>query len=315
MIGKLIVSRLALALVTLLAVSAFVFFFTEVLPGDIAARVLGRESSPEQRQIFRHEKGLDKPVLERYGHWVGHAVRGDFGESLVNDQSVGSIMAPKIGNTLLLSAFAFVLYIPVTLIASIASALYRDRWPDSLTSFFTLVGLSLPEFVLGTVLIFIFAVALGWFPALSFIDPGTSFGGKLHALVLPAVTLTVGMAVYAIRMLRDNLIEVLESEYVRMASLKGVPRWRVVLRHALPNALGPALNVTALNLTYLIGGVVVVEKVFSYQGLGQLLIDSIFNRDTPVVEAVTLVAAAVYIGANLVADVGSLLLNPRLRTA
>jgi peptide/nickel transport system permease protein len=314
-IGKLIVSRLALALVTLLAVSAFVFVFTEVLPGDIAARVLGRESSPEQREIFRHEKGLDKPVLERYGHWVGHAVRGDFGESLVNDQSVGSIIAPKIGNTFLLSAFAFVLYIPVTLIASIASALYRDRWPDSFTSFFTLVGLSLPEFVLGTLLIFVFAVSLGWFPALSFIDPGTSFGGKLHALVLPAVTLTVGMAVYAIRMLRDNLIEVLESEYVRMATLKGVPRWRVVLGHALPNALGPALNVTALNLTYLIGGVVVVEKVFSYQGLGQLLVDSIFNRDTPVVEAVTLVAAAVYIGANLVADVGSLLLNPRLRTA
>jgi peptide/nickel transport system permease protein len=169
--------------------------------------------------------------------------------------------------------------------------------------------------VLGTLLIFVFAVSLGWFPALSFIDPGTSFGGKLHALVLPAVTLTVGMAVYAIRMLRDNLIEVLESEYVRMATLKGVPRWRVVLGHALPNALGPALNVTALNLTYLIGGVVVVEKVFSYQGLGQLLVDSIFNRDTPVVEAVTLVAAAVYIGANLVADVGSLLLNPRLRTA
>jgi len=130
---KLILSRLALALVTLLAVSAFVFFFTEVLPGDIAARVLGRESSPEQRQIFRHEKGLDKPVLERYGHWVGHAVRGDFGQSLVNAQSVGSIMAPKIGNTLLLAAFAFVLYIPVTLIASIASALYRDRWPDSLS--------------------------------------------------------------------------------------------------------------------------------------------------------------------------------------
>jgi peptide/nickel transport system permease protein len=314
-IGKLVVSRLALALVTLLAVSAFVFFFTEVLPGDIAARVLGRESSPEQRQIFRRDKGLDEPVLERYAQWVGNAARGDFGDSLVNDQSVSSIIVPKIGNTLLLAAFAFVLYIPVTLIASIASALYRDRWPDSLTSVFTLVGLALPEFVLGTLLIFVFAVELGWFPALSFIDPGTSFAGKLHALMLPAVTLAVGMSVYAIRMLRDNLIEVLESEYVRMASLKGVPRWRVVLRHALPNSLGPALNVTALNLTYLIGGVVVVEEVFSYQGLGQLLVDSIFNRDTPVVEAVTLLAAAVYIGANLLADIGSLLLNPRLRTA
>lgn len=314
MIVKLIASRLALALATLLAVSAFVFFFTEVLPGDIAARVLGRESSAEQRQIFRHEKGLDRPVARRYAEWVTGAARGDFGESLVNDEKVGSVLADRVWHTLLLAAFAFALYVPVTLGAAVLSALYRNRLPDQVTSLFTLVGLSLPEFVLGTVLIFVFAVELGWFPALSFADPGASFGTKLRTLTLPAVTLMVGMAVYAIRMLRDNLIEVLDSEYVRMATLKGVPRWRVVLRHALPNALGPALNVTALNLTYLIGGIVVVERVFSYQGLGQLLVDSIFNRDTPVVEAVTLLASGVYIAANLVADVLALLVNPRLRT-
>jgi peptide/nickel transport system permease protein len=313
-IVKLLVSRLALALVTLLAVSAVVFFFTEILPGDIAARVLGRESSPLQREIFRKEKGLDRPVYVRYGDWIGGAVHGDFGQSLVNDEPVGTVLSGRVSNTLLLGAFAFVLYVPVTLLAAILSALYRDRLPDSITSFLTLVGLSLPEFVLGTILIFVFAVQLGWLPALSFAEPGASFGARLNSLVLPAVTLMVGMAVYAIRMLRDNLIEVLDSEYVRMATLKGVPRWRVVLRHALPNALGPALNVTALNLTYLIGGIVVVERVFSYQGLGQLLVDSIFNRDTPVVEAVTLLASAVYIGANLVADVLALLLNPRLRT-
>jgi peptide/nickel transport system permease protein len=314
-IVKLIASRLALALVTLLAVSAFVFFFTEVLPGDIAARVLGRESSAEQRQIFRDEKGLDRPVYERYADWVAGAVRGDFGKSLVNDEHVSTVLADRASNTLLLAAFAFVLYIPVTLIAAILSALYRDRWPDSITSFLTLLGLSMPEFVLGTILIFVFAVELHWLPALSFAEPGASFPSRLNSLVLPAVTLMVGMAVYAIRMLRDNLIEVLDSEYVRMATLKGVPRWRVVLRHALPNALGPGLNVTALNLTYLIGGIVVVERVFSYQGLGQLLVDAIFNRDTPVVEAVTLLASAVYIGANLLADVLALMLNPRLRTA
>jgi peptide/nickel transport system permease protein len=312
-IVKLIASRLAFALVTLVAVSAFVFVFTEVLPGDIAARVLGRESSPQQRRIFRHEKGLDRPVQVRYADWLAGATHGDFGKSLVNDQSVGGVLSARVSNTLLLAVFAFVLYIPVTLGAAILSALYRDRLPDSITSFLTLVGLSLPEFVLGTILIFVFGVQLGWFPALSFADPSASFGERLNSLVLPAVTLMVGMAVYAIRMLRDNLIEVLDSEYVRMATLKGVPRWRVVLRHALPNALGPGLNVTALNLTYLIGGIVVVERVFSYQGLGQLLVDSIFNRDTPVVEAVTLLASAVYIGANLLADLAALLLNPRLR--
>src|SRR5919198_5945468 len=189
MIAKLILSRLALAVVTLLAVSAFVFFFTEVLPGDIAARVLGRESSPQERAIFRKEKGLDRPVYVRYGDWVGGAFHGDFGDSLVNDESVGSVLSERVTNTLLLGGFAFVLYVPVTLLAAILSALYRDRLPDSITSFLTLVGLSLPEFVLGTVLIFVFAVQLGWFPALSFAVPGASFTSRLNSLVLPAVTL------------------------------------------------------------------------------------------------------------------------------
>ena len=315
MILRVVLSRLALAAVTLLAVSAFVFFFTEILPGDIAARVLGRESTAQQRRLFRERLHLDRPAYERYGIWLKGAVQGNFGRSLVNDEKVSTTLAPRAGNTFFLAAFAFLLYIPVTVVAATLSAVFRNRLPDSVMSVLTLVGLSLPEFVLGTILIFVFAVKLGWFPALSLIDPGTSFGGRLHALVLPAITLTVAMAVYAIRMLRDNLIEVLDSEYVRMATLKGVPRRRVVLRHALPNALGPALNVTALNLTYLIGGIVVVELVFAYEGLGKLLVDAISNRDTPVIEAITLLASAVYIGANLLSDVVAMLLNPRLRTA
>ena len=172
----------------------------------------------------------------------------------------------------------------MTLVLATVAALFRGKPPDGVISIFTLVGLSLPEFVLGTLLIFTFAVELGWAPALSIVSPGDSLITRLHATVLPAITLMVAMAVYAIRMLRDN-IEVLDSEFVRMATLKGVPRWRVVLRHALPNSIGPALNVTALNLTYLIGGVVVVEEVFSYPGLGKLLVDAISVRDVPVVEA------------------------------
>ena len=314
MILRLIVQRLALAVGTLLVVSAIVFVFTSVLPGDIAERVLGRESTPQQREIFRARLHLNDPVWKRYGVWISDVAHGDLGRSLVNNQTVTSTIGASAKNTLFLSVFAFVLYFPVTIILATLAALFRGKTADSLISVVTLVGLSLPEFVLGTLLIFAFAVHLSIAPALSIVNPGDGLFTRLHATVLPAVTLTVAMAVYAIRMLRDNLIDVLDSEYVRMATLKGVPRWRVVLRHALPNAVGPALNVTALNLTYLIGGVVVVESVFSYPGLGKELIDSISVRDVPVVEATALIAAAVYILSNLVADVLAMVLNPRLRT-
>lgn len=315
MILRLIAQRLTLAVGTLLVVSALVFFFTSVLPGDIAERVLGRESSAQQRQIFRDRLHLEDPVWKRYGVWVGDVARGDLGRSLVNGETVTATIGTSAENTLFLSVFAFLLYVPVTLVLATLAALFRGKLPDSLISVVTLVGLSLPEFVLGTLLIFGFAVQLSVAPALSIVNPGDGIVTRLNATVLPAVTLMVAMAVYAIRMLRDNLIDVLDSEYVRMATLKGVPRWRVIARHALPNALGPALNVTALNLTYLIGGVVVVESVFSYPGLGKMLVDAISVRDVPVVEATALLASAVYIVANLVADVLAMLLNPRLRTA
>jgi len=312
---RLIAQRLTLAVGTLLVVSALVFFFTSVLPGDIAERVLGRESTAQQRQIFRKHLHLDSPVWKRYGIWISDVARGDFGRSLVNNDTVTATIGTSAKNTLFLSVFAFVLYLPVTLVLATLAALTRGKLPDSLISVVTLVGLSLPEFVLGTLLIFGFAVKLSLAPALSIVNPGDDLFTRLHATILPAVTLMVAMAVYAIRMLRDNLIDVLDSEYVRMATLKGVPRWRVVMRHALPNAVGPALNVTALNLTYLIGGVVVVESVFSYPGLGKMLVDSISVRDVPVVEAIALLASGVYIVANLVADVLTMVLNPRLRTA
>jgi peptide/nickel transport system permease protein len=315
LILRLIAQRLALAAVTLLIVSALVFLFTSVLPGDIAERVLGRESSAEQRQIFRENLNLDDPVWKRYGVWIADVARGDLGRSLVNNETVTATIGTSAKNTLFLSVFAFLIYLPVTLVLATLAALFKGKLPDTLISVVTLIGLSLPEFVLGTLLIFAFAVQLSVAPALSIVNPGDDLFTRLHATVLPAVTLMVAMAVYAIRMLRDNLIDVLDSEYVRMATLKGVPRWRVVARHALPNAVGPALNVTALNLTYLIGGIVVVESVFSYPGLGKMLVDSISVRDVPVVEATALLASAVYVIANLVADVLAMLLNPRLRTA
>jgi peptide/nickel transport system permease protein len=313
MILRTIILRLVLAFFTLLVVSAFIFTTTEVLPGDIAARVLGRESTQEARAAFREEKGLNRPALERYLHWLQGAVRGDFGASLVNDRRVSDVVFPRMTNTLTLALYAFLLYVPITLLFSVLAALYHDRLPDHIISVFNLIGLSLPEFVIGTVLIYVFAVTMTLFPVMSQIQRANTLGDVIRQSTLPAVTLAIVMAVYSIRILRDNLIEVLNSEYVRMCILKGLPRSRIILFHTLPNAVVPALNTMALNLAYLIGGVVIVEQVFAFQGLGTLLVDSVNLRDAPTIEAVALIVSGIYILANLFADVMAIVLNPRLR--
>jgi len=312
---KLILSRIATGLLTLLAVSFIIFVATEILPGDVAARALGRFATEEAKQIFRQQLHLDRPIPERYLTWLGGVVRGRFGKSIVNQIDVNSVVGPKLAHTFVLAAYALVLYVPMSLLLATFAAVFRDRPVDTAISLLTLVGLSIPEFALATLLLIAFAVSVPIFPVLSVIALARTPVEVVRALTLPAVTLAVAMSVYTIRMLRDNLIEVLDSEYVRMAALKGVPWYRVILWHALPNALGPALNVTALNLAYLIGGVVVVERVFSYDGIGSLLVESVFLRDAPLIEATALVVSAVYILANLFADVTAMLLNPRLRTA
>jgi len=314
-IVRVLLSRVLWALVTLIAVSFLIFLAIEILPGDIAARVMGRFATEEMKAEFRRMRGLDRPMLERYGEWVIGVAQGDFGDSLVNEYKVSDVVMPKLKNTLLLALFAFILYVPLAIILGSLSAVYREGIVDTLVSGFTLICLSIPEFVMGTLLLYAFAVNIGLFPVMSVVNMAQSTGDAIRMMTLPAVTLAIAMAVYAIRMLRDNLIEVLDSDYIRMAILKGVPLRRVVLRHALPNALVPALNVTALNLAYLIGGVVVVEKVFAFPGIGTLLVDAVFLRDAPVVEACALIVSAVYVIANLVADVMTVALNPRLRTA
>lgn len=315
MILKLILSRVVTGLLTLLALSVIIFVSTEILPGDVAARALGRFATEEAKQIFRQQLHLDRPAPERYVMWLSRVVRGDFGKSIVSQIDVRKVMGPKFANTFALGAYALILYIPLSLVLAGLAAVFRDRPLDAAISLVNLVGLSVPEFVLATLLLFAFAVSVPIFPVLSVIETARTLPDVLRTLALPAVTLAIAMSVYAIRMLRDNLIEVLDSEYVRMATLKGLPRYRVVLRHALPNALVPALNVTALNLAYLIGGVVVVERVFSYNGIGSLLVESVFLRDAPLIEATALLVSAVYVLANLFADVMAILLNPRLRTA
>ena len=315
MIFRMILSRLALAFVTLLAVSIIIFWTAEILPGDIAARVLGREATAEAKAAFRERLNLDRPVAERYLIWLSGAVRGDFGKALSSQRDISDVVIPRLKNTLFLATYAFVLYVPVTVLLSILAAVHRERFWDGVVSSVTLVGLSLPEFVVGTALIYIFAVNLHLFPVMSLIQTSESFLESIYLTTLPAITLMIAMAVYSIRMLRDNLIEVLDSEYVRMATLKGMPRKQVVSSHALPNSLVPALNTMALNIAYSIGGVVIVEQVFVYPGLGTLLVEAIFIRDAPVIEAVALIVSSFYIFANLFADVMGILLNPRLRTS
>jgi peptide/nickel transport system permease protein len=310
---RLIAGRVAMSLLTLLLVSAIIFLIIEILPGDVATRVLGRDATPESLAILREKMHLNDPALSRYLLWLGNVLQGDFGSSLVSGRRVATILEPRIFNTVLLSAYAFLLYLPLAVIPALIQAVNRDRAVDHGFSVVTLVLLSTPDFLLATLLMVGFVIYLKALPAMSLVDESSSAMEYLRAMTLPAVTLAIVMAVYAVRMLRDNLIEVLDSDYVRMAELKGLSRTRVLLRHALPNALVPTLNVTALNLAYLIGGVVIVEKVFSYPGFGSLLVDVLQLRDVPMVEATVLIAATVYIVANLVADIGAILLNPRLR--
>ncbi|HEX6117900.1 MAG TPA: ABC transporter permease [Dongiaceae bacterium] len=312
---RLVAGRILLSLLTLLIVSLIVFAVLEILPGDVATRILGRDATPESLALLRAKLGLDDPAPLRYLHWLGGLLSGNPGHSLVSSRPVTEILGPRIWNTVLLSIYAFLLYVPLTVVPALIQAIRRDRPVDHGLSVVTLVLLSMPDFLLATILLFTFVVLVPVLPAISLVDHSSSAMDYLRAMTLPALTLAIVMAVYAVRMLRDNLIEVLDSDYVRMAELKGLSARRVLLRHALPNALVPTLNVTALNLAYLVGGVVVVEKVFSYPGFGSLLVDSLQLRDLPVIETTVMIAALVYVGANLIADVAAILLNPRLRTA
>jgi peptide/nickel transport system permease protein len=313
--ARLILSRSALALVSLLAVSVIIFWCVEWLPGDTATRILGRDATAESLALLRQKLHLDLPASVRYLRWLIGALHGDLGDSLVADRPVLDYVWGRAANTLTLSAFVLALYIPLSIGLGLWTAVARGRMADHLVSVLVIFGMCVPEYVVGILLTMVFALALPWFPPLALIDQARGFLDLLHVLFLPAVTLTAAMTAYAVRLMRENLIDVLESGYVQMARMKGMPRWRVLLWHALPNALGPALNVTALNIAWLMGGIVVVETVFNFPGLGRLLVDSISLKDVPVVLAASLLLSAVYILCNLAADVASLLLNPKLRAA
>ena len=309
----LILKRIFSALITLLIVSALIYGFLEILPGDVATRMLGRTATPETLANLREQLGLNEPALKRYFLWLYNIFQGDFGTALTSKRPITEILAPKIFNTLILSGCAFILYLPLSFITALLQAYYKNKNIDISLSIITLIILSLPDFIIGTIMIIVFVVVFPIFPAISLVGEYSDFSEWFMALVMPSITLALVMSVYAVRMLRDNLIEVLDSEYIFMAKLKGLSKSTVLIKHALPNAIIPTLNVTALNLGFLIGGVVIVEKIFTFPGFGNLLIDSIKFRDLPLVEATILIAAAFYIFANLLTDILSIIFNPKLR--
>jgi peptide/nickel transport system permease protein len=311
---RLLAQRLLLSLFVLALVSVIVFVMVELLPGDAATAYLGRIKTPERVAQLRSELGLDRPAPVRYFEWAGNALRGDLGMSLSQKQPVHDIVWVRLRNSLLLGFGASLVGLPLAMLMGIIAGLYRDHMPDLVLSTVSLAGMSLPEFVVGTLLIFVFSIKLTLFPAVTIVDAAAPIGELLPYLFLPIVTLTIGMVGYILRNMRTSIIDVLESDYVRMARLNGTPAYRVVLLHALPNALLPTINLSAMTIAYLIGNLVVIEAVFNYPGIGTLALIAINKRDLPLLQAIILLLAALYVLLNLLADVLTLLINPRLRS-
>ena len=310
---KLIGFRLLVGFGTLIIVSLIIFGAIELLPGDLAQELLGQSATPETVAALRRELGLDLPAWQRYISWFAGAVQGDFGISLANKRPIVDLILPRFANTLFLAATAAIIAVPLALALGVLTALYRDSWIDRLANVSTLTAISSPEFFLGYILILLLAVINPIFPAISNVDPSMGLGDRLLRTILPALTLTLVVTAHMMRMTRASIINLLASPYVEMARLKGMSPFRVIVVHALPNALAPIINVVALNLGYLVTGVVVVEAVFIYPGVGQLLVDSVSKRDLPVVQACCLIFAATYVLLNILADVMSTITNPRLR--
>ena len=310
---RLVAQRVLLGLLLLLAVSVLIFVGTQILPGDVAQAILGQSATPQNLQNLRLELGLDKSAVERYFLWLGDAVQGDFGNALANKRPVADLIGQRLDNTLFLAGVTGAIAVPLAIILGLVSVRYKDRWPDRVINIFTLSAISFPEFFVGYLLMLVFALELQWVQPLSAIRPGMSFGDKLAATILPCATLTFAVLAHMQRMTRAAILNVFGSAYIETAELKGLRQITIIWRHAFPNAIAPIVNVVMLNLAYLVVGVVVVEVVFVYPGLGTLMVDNVGYRDVPVVQACGLLFAATYIVLNIVADVVGLVANPRLR--
>ena len=312
-IFKLVVQRVALSLFLLLAASVMIFIGTQILPGDVAQSVLGQSATPETLANLRKELGLYDPPVTRYFNWLFAALQGDLGTALTNGRDIGESLGKRLNNTLFLAFWAAIVAVQLAIFLGLVAVRYQNRWPDKLISGVTLTSISIPEFLIGYVVMYFVAVRLGWFSSVAMINDSMTFGMKLNAIALPVFVLTLVVLAHMMRMTRAAILNVMQSAYIETAELKGLSMFTIIRKHAFPNAIAPIVNVVMINLAYLVVGVVVVEVVFVYPGMGQYLVDHVAKRDVPVVQACGLIFAAVYIGLNLVADLVSILSNPRLR--
>jgi peptide/nickel transport system permease protein len=311
-----VIRRTVLGLLTLLLVSVIVFAATQVLPGDPARAILGRNATPESLATLRQQLNLDRPVVAQYTDWLGGLLTGDFGQSLAANQPVTELLGKRIENSAVLMLLAALVSIPLAIAIGSVAARRRDRPFDHVTSIVSLALAALPEFVVAIGLVVLFGTTVFQvLPAVSLIPPEDRAWSHLKELVLPVTALVLTVSPYVARIMRASMVDVLESDYVEMARLKGLPERMVLWRHALPNGIAPAIQVIALNLAYLAGGIVLVEFVFGYPGIGGAFVDAVSNRDIPVVQALAILIAAVYVFLNLCADIATILVSPRLRTA
>jgi peptide/nickel transport system permease protein len=311
---KLIAQRVALGLLLLFMVSVLIFIGTLILPGDVAQSILGQSATPEALANLRRDLGLNDPPVQRYFAWLGGVLQGNLGTALTSGQDIASVMWARLGNTLFLAFWAAAISVPLAIFLGLLAVRYRDRWPDKLISGVTLASISVPEFLIAYVLMFFIGVKLRWLnPTAIGFRPDADVFTKLEAIALPVAVLTLVVLAHMMRMTRAAILNVMQSAYIETAELKGLTLFSVIWRHAFPNSIAPVVNVVMLNLAYLVVGVVVIEVVFVYPGMGQYLVDHVSKRDVPVVQACGLVFAAVYIGLNLIADIVSIVSNPRLR--
>ncbi len=319
-IVKTVLQRLLLGLFTLFVVSFIIFSSIEMLPGDFGESVLGQAATKETVAAFRKELGLDLPAYQRYIQWIGGVLQGDFGNSfsaraasgIDRSRSVVELIAPRLANTLFLALMTAIIAVPLALALGITAALYRNSFYDRAVNAATLTTIATPEFFVAYILILFFASLNPWFPSLANIDANMPFWEKIYKSTLPSATLTLVIVAHMMRMTRAAIINLLASPYIEMARLKGVSARKVIVHHALPNAWAPIATVIAFNLAYLVVGVVVIEVVFVYPGIGQLMVDAVRTRDIPVVQACALIFAATYIILNLIADIIGIVTNPRL---
>ena len=312
MIQNAILRRTAAGIATLLLVSILVFIGTSVLPGDVAQIILGQMATPETLAALRAKLGMDQPAHIRYFHWLGNLLTGDLGISKAGGATISSIISGRLWNTMRLAGMIALIAIPMSVILGLVTAMFPGTRLDRIVTFSTLSLISVPEFLVATFLVLILAVHLNWLPSIAYMSGNETGWQLIKALAMPILTLVIVVSAQIIRMTRATVLNVMSSPYIEMAILKGVPRKRIILRHALFNAIGPIVNVIALNLAWLISGVVIVETIFAYPGLAKLMIDGVQTRDLPLVQATAMIFCSTYVILIFIADMASILSNPRI---